>query len=317
MTTAALDELLNYGFVRTHEGATVASGPATIIVVGLPRSGTSMIASVMKALGVFIGQQVDNAVFEDREIAAAIDSGRLDRFTAIAAARDAAHQVWGFKRPEAYKQIEKLCRICRNPRVIVPFRDIVAVALRNKISMQMDTLKQLPQLATEYQALLTAIRRAGVPTLLVSYEKSLQFPTELVTEIAAFCGIEATEVAIGEAAAIIENGNAQYLQSARLQYHGFVGRIVRGALRGWVKVHNRDKPRLTVELELNGQVVQTMRADLYRADVERAGIGDGRYGFAFPITEQMDPDSIVNVRVQHSKIPLKNGGLPLSKYASS
>lgn len=207
-------ELVNRGFIRAHD--TAAAETATIIVVGLPRSGTSMVASMLRTFGVFIGTEIDGAVFEDREIAAAIDSGKIDRFAAIAAARNAQHAVWGFKRPEAYKQLAKLCGVCRNPRVIVPFRDVLAIALRNKISMQMDVLEQMPQLAIQYQSLMTAIGRAAVPTLLLSYEKSLQFPSETATEIASFCGIQPGDVAIDKAAATIKNGSARYLQSTRL-----------------------------------------------------------------------------------------------------
>lgn len=207
-------ELVNRGFLRAWDAAVAET--ATIIVVGLPRSGTSMVASALKALGVFIGKEIDGAVFEDREIAAAIDSGKIARFAEIAKARNADNRVWGFKRPEAYKQLAKLCSACRNPRVIVPFRDVLAIALRNKISMQMDALEQLPHLATQYQALTTAIRRASVPTLLLSYEKSLQFPSETASEIASFCGVQADAAMIGKAAATIKNGGARYLQSARL-----------------------------------------------------------------------------------------------------
>jgi hypothetical protein len=311
--TPPVDDLLNYGFVRTRDAP--PGDNATIIVVGLPRSGTSMVASVMKTLGVFIGQQIDNAVFEDREIAAAIDSDTIDRFAEIAAARNAAHRIWGFKRPEAYRQLDRLCAVCRNPRVIVSFRDILAIALRNKISMQMDTLSQLPQLVSQYQALVTAIKRTSVPALLISYEKSLQFPVETAAEIAAFCGVEADATLINSAATIIENGNAYYLQAARLQYQGHVGRFVNGELRGWAKTYHRDQSRLTVELELDGNVVQTTQADIYRPDVEKAGIGDGRYGFVFKIADGVDRNSIVNVRVQDSKVALTNSGQSLASYA--
>jgi hypothetical protein len=307
------DDLLNYGFARTDDAP--PGGSATIIVVGLPRSGTSMVASVMKTLGVFVGQQIDNAVFEDREIAAAIDSETIDRFAEIVAARNTAHRIWGFKRPEAYRQLDRLCAACRNPRVIVSFRDILAIALRNKISMQMDTLAQLPQLVSQYQALVAAIRHTSLPVLLISYEKSLQFPVETATEIASFCGVEASATLINSAATIIENGNAFYLQAARLQYQGHVGRFVNGELRGWAKTYRRDRSRLIVELELNGNVVQTTRADQYRPDVEKAGIGDGRYGFVFKIADDVDRNSIVNVRVQDSKIALTNSGQPLARYA--
>jgi hypothetical protein len=312
MNTSSMDGLVNYGSVRLNDAT--AGDSATIIVVGLPRSGTSMVASVLKTLGVFIGQQIDNVVFEDRDMAAALESGDADRLIAAIAERNAVHQVWGFKRPEAYKQLAKLCSMCRNPRVIVTFRDILAISLRNNISMQMDPVKFLPKLATEYEALATSVRRLSAPCLLLSYEKALQFADKTVAEIATFCGISATDDALRQAATIIENGNPKYIQAARLQYQGSLGRLVNGQLRGWVKVVNRDQMRVRVELELDGRVVQSTRADLYRPDVEKAGFGDGRYGFCFMIDDTMNRDSIVNVRVQNSTILVKNSGQLLSKY---
>jgi hypothetical protein len=312
MTTLSPDPLINHGFVRLNDAP--VNDSATVIVVGLPRSGTSMVASVLKTLGVFIGKQVDNAVFEDHEFAAALEPDKADRLPALIAARNAQHHIWGFKRPEAYKQLPKLCAACRNPRVIVTFRDILAISLRNTISMQLDPVKFLPNLAAEYQALAATIKRSTVPCLLISYEKALQFPDKAVIEIAGFCGINPAEDKLSEAIAIIENGNPQYIQSARLQYQGFVGKLVDGRLRGWVKVRTRDQTRVNVALELDGNVVQTTRAELYRPDVQQAGYGDGRYGFEFTVPDAANRDSIVNVRVQNSTILVKNSGMPLSKY---
>jgi hypothetical protein len=269
---------------------------------------------VLKALGVFIGEQVDNAVFEDRELAALLGSGDTGRLTQFIAQRNAAHSVWGFKRPEAYRQLEQLCRVCRNPRVIVTFRDVLAIALRNNISMQIDPIQSLPRIADEYRVLSTTISRLSVPCLLVSYEKALQYPLEMVGKIAAFCGLEASEAQIKQAAEVVENGSATYVRAARLEYHGFVGKLVNGQLRGWVKATTRDDIRVAVELQIDGEVVQKARADIYRPDVEQAGFGDGRYGFAFKIDDNVSRQSVVAVRIQNSPILVKNSGLPLSSY---
>jgi hypothetical protein len=114
---------------------------------------------------------------------------------------------------------------------------------------------------------------------------------------------------------VIENGNHTNIQAAQPVYQGSVGKLVRGRLQGWVKAVNRDDIRVEVELQLDGRVVQKTRADLYRPDVLRAGIGDGRYGFAFKIDDAISRDSIVMVRVQNSTSLVKNSGLPLSSYS--
>jgi hypothetical protein len=311
-THVALEDLTNFGLLQTQE--IKSTDTATVLVIGLPRSGTSMVAAVLKALGVFIGEQVDNAVFEDRELAALLGSGDTGRLTQFIAQRNAAHSVWGFKRPEAYRQLEQLCRVCRNPRVIVTFRDVLAIALRNNISMQIDPIQSLPRIADEYRVLSATISRLSVPCLLVSYEKALQYPLEMVGKIAAFCGLEASEAQIKQAAEVVENGSATYVRAARLEYHGFVGKLVNGQLRGWVKATTRDDIRVAVELQIDGEVVQKARADIYRPDVEQAGFGDGRYGFAFKIDDNVSRQSVVAVRIQNSPILVKNSGLPLSSY---
>jgi len=196
----------------------------------------------------------------------------------------------------------------------VTFRDILAVSLRNKISVQLDPIQTLPRLAREYEALATTIKRLSAPCLLISYEKAMQFPESVVTEIADFSGVELSEQSLEQASNTIENGNPQYIQAARFQYQGFVGRLVDGRLLGWVKIQRRDQARVNVELELDGRIVQRVRADIYRPDVEKAGFGDGKYGFSFQISETVSRDTIVNVRIANSTILIKNSGLPLSKY---
>jgi hypothetical protein len=273
-----------------------------------------MVASILKELGVFIGRSVDRAVFEDRDFAAALEAGDPAQLSRLIAERNAQHAVWGFKRPEAYRNLNDLCRLCRNPRVIVTFRDIVTIALRNQISMQMDAMQLLPRLATQYKDLVDTIERASAPCLLISYEKSVQFPLQTAQKIAWFCGLDVSDEQVREAAEVVENGTPGYLKSARLHYDGHVGRLRKGKLRGWVKVHNRDTMRVNVVLMLDGKPVQTARADLPRPDVLKAGYGDGRYGFEFAIDDRMDRNGIVDVRVENSRIVLANSGSPLSSY---
>jgi len=312
MSSEAIDPLINYGLVRINDSP--GTGPATMVVVGIPRSGTSMVAAILKTLGVFMGTAIDNVVFEDRDIADALHPSKAQRLSELIGIRNAEHDIWGFKRPEAYKQLAKLCSKLRNPKVIVTFRDILAISLRNNISMQIDPVDSLSTLAGEYQALASTIKALRVPCLLISYEKAVQFPDKTVAEIADFCGIDAKQSNLEDAVQLIENGHPQYVHGSRLRYHGFVGKLTNGELRGWAKIHKQDDIRVDVELELDGKIVQRTTADLYRRDLEQAGFGDGKYGFIFTIGDRVSGEAIVNVRVANSNILVKNSGLPLSKY---
>ena len=46
----------------------------TVIVVGVPRSGTSMIASALRGIGISLGDTLDGAVMEDLELASALEA---------------------------------------------------------------------------------------------------------------------------------------------------------------------------------------------------------------------------------------------------
>ncbi|HWL73062.1 MAG TPA: sulfotransferase, partial [Burkholderiaceae bacterium] len=271
MTANDIEALLNYGAARRNDAP--PANETTLIVAGLPRSGTSMVAAILLDLGVFMGDRIDDAVFEDIELAAAVESGQRGALSQIITQRNTTHRLWGFKRPEAYKHLDRLCAACRNPRIIVMFRDILAIAVRNSIAVQLDPVQSLPRLLSDYQALLGALERVRVPMLLLSYEKCIQFPVETVKEIASFAGIEITDEIAKEAAALIENGNPGYVRAARLHYQGHVGRFNEGRLHGWAKARNADEMRVSVELELDGKVVQQTVADTFRPDVQRAGYG--------------------------------------------
>lgn len=312
MTANDIEALLNYGAVRRNDAPPTTE--TTLIVAGLPRSGTSMVAAILLDLGVFMGDRIDGAVFEDVEFAAAMESGQRDALSQIISQRNTRHRLWGFKRPEAYKHLDRLCAACRNPRIIVMFRDILAIAVRNSIAVQLDPIQSLPRLLSDYEALLGALERVRVPMLLLSYEKCVQFPVETVKEIASFAGIEITDQVVNEAAALVENGNPRYVRAARLHYEGQVGRFNEGRLHGWAKAHNADDMRVAVELELDGKIVQRVVADTFRPDVQRAGYGDGRYGFAFEIGKDVDRSSIVRVRIENTRTVLPNSGKPLSEY---
>src|SRR5690242_11627527 len=117
-----IDGLLNTGFIVTH-AKDIASSPTrgrTIIVTGLRRSGTSLVAAMLRQAGVFMGSEINDGVHEDEEIAgivAARDSKALRR---LIAARDANYGTWGFKLPMLGAALEpaKLA-LFNNPHVIV------------------------------------------------------------------------------------------------------------------------------------------------------------------------------------------------------
>ena len=71
-----------------------------------------------------------------------------------------------------------------------------------------------------------------------------------------------------------QNGGAE-------SYRGVVDCLLPGFISGWACKVNDTTCNVTMELLINGAPVATFEANLYRPDLEEAGIGSGCYGFKF------------------------------------
>ena len=312
MSTEKDQGLINKGVAEIN--AANFGNHATLAVVGLTRSGTSMLSALLQELGVFMGNAVDSAVYEDIEVARFIDAGDFAGLKAFIAKRNAQHAVWGFKRPNAYKVLPELVPLMRKPRIIVMFRDVLAIAMRNHVSMQMDVIPALPRYVEEYGQLVRNIAGLKCPMLLVSYEKFIQFPVESVERAAAFAGITLTPELRGKAMKAVNNGPDAYLQSSRLRYTGHVDRIVDGKLRGWAMVVDQPKVKAKVHLRVDGKVLASATANKMRKDLVAAGIGDGQHGFELAIHRSISKDSNIEVVAGNADFLLPNSGKKAAAY---
>jgi len=305
-------DLVNRGLIEINPAPVGAQ--ATLAVVGLTRSGTSMLSSLLQSLGVFMGSAVDKAVFEDVEVAKFIDNEDFAGLKSFITKRNAAHPVWGFKRPNAYKVLPKLVPMMRKPRIIVMFRDVLAIAMRNHVSMQMDVIPALPRYVAEYEDLVRNISGLKCPLLLVSYEKFIQFPEESIRATAAFAGVELTEDLMNAALGAVNNGPDTYLNASRLRYTGHVDRIVDGKLRGWAMVVDQPKVKAKVHLKVKGKVLKTAVANKLRKDLVAANIGDGQHGFEIALDASIGPGTQIEVEAGNGGFVLPNSGKSAASY---
>lgn len=312
MSKGEAQGLVNKGLAEVNPSP--FSGEATLGVLGLTRSGTSMLSSLLHALGVYMGDRIDSAVYEDVEVAAFIDKGDFAGLAAFAGARNAAHKVWGFKRPNAYKTLPQLVPALRSPRLIVTFRDILAIAMRNHVSMQMEVLPSLPRYVAEYGELVRNITAVQCPMLLVSYEKFLQFPEESIDTVAEFCGIPMSAELRDKAMAVVRNGPDIYLQASRLRYTGNVDRVVQGKLRGWAMVVDQPRIKAKVRLYADGKLIGSATANRARADLVNAKIGDGHHGFEIDLDTNVRPETKLEIKVGNTETQIGNSGKEAAAY---
>lgn len=66
-------------------------------------------------------------------------------------------------------------------------------------------------------------------------------------------------------------------------HHGYVDQCDSQIVLGWAQNYRFPNKRLSVELVMDGKLLDTVKADFYRADLMEAGIGDGKHAFYYVI----------------------------------
>lgn len=184
---------------------------ATIVVTGLGRSGTTMVSRVLSELGVFMGARLTERSNEDADVRQFVKEQNEAQFERLCRMRDAAHAVWGFKSPGFRDHLAGWEKHLRNPRIIFIFRDLLAIALRNQLSMNTDVLEALALATRGYAKALKQIEQCNAPFLLLSYEKCMENPGRAVQRIGEFCGVALTPEIVESVKQTIRNGDARYL----------------------------------------------------------------------------------------------------------
>ncbi len=157
----------------------------TYVTFGVERGGTSLVAGVLRALGLYLGD-IPEGNNEDK----AFHNKPLAAMKATIARRNQEYDVWGWKYPTASSYLPVLSKSIRNAFFIVVYRDVVATALsraqwdgefiRRNGRMSLHETNAMVNANTGFAL---ATRR---PVLLISNEKAAQYTSNLIDELAAF-----------------------------------------------------------------------------------------------------------------------------------
>lgn len=276
-------------------------GHRTLVVLGVARSGTSLVAGCLNRLGVFMGDKATPPVYEDLALSAAVESGNSASVREVIGRYDENHAIWGWKRPASLHHMERLHALLRNPQYIVIFRDLFAIANRNRLSMGTNLLANMQASIGEYRTLLAFIEHRQVPTLLVSYDKALREKREFVDQLSQFAGLQPTAETRSQALAFISPSPPDYLRASRAgRIVGHLDVVQAGLVMGWAaqRTQAADSTPLSVVLEINGQLAARACADLPRPDLVKHGAHKtGRAGFQFCLDDTAELRAGDEVRV--------------------
>ena len=292
------------------------SATRTIVVSGVARSGTSMVAHALAEAGVHMGSNLDSIVFEDTEIADAIIGGDAKALARIVARRNRHHETWGFKRPHLFSHAgAELERSFRNPCFILTYRDPVAIARRNRIAEHFAEKSSLQAAVADLRHCVEFALGLTCPALLVSYEKALQQPACLVERLVSFCGLAATAEVRKRMEASIQASPAGYAQSARRRFEGYVDAVRGGVVHGWCRQHGDDAPVL-LDITIGPATSVCVLADDFRVDLAELGFGTGHHAFHLDISAYAHfGNEVVTVRVHDRLFELQGSGRSVAELA--
>lgn len=189
-----------------REPRRVAEAQRTIVVLGVERGGTSMVAGVLRALGVDLGRRAglnheDPLFLRDGE-------RHLRR---VIAQRNEEADVWGFKMPKAVFHLDLLEETLRNPYYVIVHRNLAAIAdswQQRGAGSYLDTLDR----ALEYHTRLNAhCRKTSRPVMLVNYERAAKDPAAMVEELTAFLALTPGEEELRRAESMVTGDGNGYV----------------------------------------------------------------------------------------------------------
>lgn len=306
-----MNELINYGIASINKPKKTKDRK-TIVVFGVARSGTSMVASVLDKLGVFLGQYLDDVVLEDVELAGILenkkDEEELKRFIEK---RNTEHKLWGWKRPGSIQYVDQFAPLLTNPYFIIVFRDSLAIALRNRISVHTDLINNLKHTHNQYISVIEFVKKTKYPCLLISYEKAISKKHIFVQQLAEYLDLNLSEKMLNDTIQTIQLDKKDYLLSARVgKVRGVLDRIAGTIIRGWA-FQDKNEDSQKVDIYMNNVKIATVIADLYREDLEKGGIGNGKHAFEFDLKEHIKNQTNYTIQafIHNSDIELKNSPL--------
>lgn len=183
----------------------------TVIVLGVGRGGTSLIAGCLRALGLCMGETPHLLKHEWSPITYGSDGGvDLPATHRNIQQLNAAHAKWGWKSPRDVFQLESVLPLLRDPGFIFVTRDLLEASLSGLTYQDVPLYLTLDETALAYRAITTRLRYWPWPALIVPFAEALRYPAELVELLCSVAELEPEEKARKQALTFIQPGANAY-----------------------------------------------------------------------------------------------------------
>lgn len=194
-------ESINVGYQALNRPENLPA-ERTILVMALPRGGSSFIASTLTRLGVPFDQPGPN--YDDAEFFGAIYNKNWQLARRRIEEMNARHAIWGVKMMGPPTHLPEAVLLTRSPMVICVFRDPVAVALRKQMvdkEAHGRLQRGIAEAISSYRKLSAALMSLPeeIPILMVSYGNAMQNRAAFVRGVNDFIGQPFTSLPLDQA----------------------------------------------------------------------------------------------------------------------
>lgn len=186
----------------------------TIVVLGVERGGTSMVAGIVRTLGVNMGEQAGRN-HEDPRFLTDDKDLLLERIKE----NDKKSSLWGFKVPKASLLLGFYDENLRNPHYILVFRNIEATVDSWCSRGPNDPILTAQHVMHYYSAVLDFFQDNKRPLIFTNYERACENPVGFVQDLAEFMGVRADESDVKRAASIVTGEGGGYLDLPEFYFH--------------------------------------------------------------------------------------------------
>ncbi len=161
-------------------------GHGTVLVLGTPRGGTSVVSGICHMLGVPMGVEIDRSNMEDLRFRGLLKSeSRAELASAYLRELQALGQIVGAKDPVAIDHLSEVYPRIPQPILVVVSRDVYASTQR-EVAEGHEFWEILRATIRRKYSVLDFISTVDDPLIVVSYERLMQDPVAAVQSLARF-----------------------------------------------------------------------------------------------------------------------------------
>jgi hypothetical protein len=296
MTTPRLTE--KQACWRIHELDPVEA-QRTFVVLGTVHGGTSMIAGLLRLLGIHMGTNLDST-HENRQFREALLGNRtladhcrapLHLYTTyrrLVRQYNEAQAIWGIKDPLLTFYLPLLARYWRNPMYILVLRNLAATAESQARHFQHPFAKRLTRVLISYQWLYRFAMASHRPLLIINYEAAMQNKEEVIRTLVDYCGVPVDTERYQAALAFMDQqkGYQWFMDDNTATLVGFIEGVANQQVYGWAFNPQTQQP-VTLALLHQGVEIARTTAHRPRPDVlKNASFARLPCGFVFDVAPQ-------------------------------